>query len=181
MGQGKDKKMCKEMNTEELWKTLPYNDKYEISSKGFIRLKSTGHIWRGSKSRGYYILRYFDKESGKYVSKGVHILVYETFVGPIPESYEIHHIEKGKDMPGENNCLNNLVCVSPKEHRKLHGKPILMCDKEGNVLMEYPSIKEAGGNKNGIALIKQCLKGKGKTAYGYIWKYKDTDNDEKPA
>lgn len=53
-------------------------------------------------------------------------------------------------------------------------KPILQCDLEGNEIAEYPSIREAErqtGFKN--TNICNCLKAKLKTAYGFIWKYKE--------
>lgn len=46
----------------------------------------------------------------------VHVLLYETFIGDIPEGYVIHH----KDFNKLNNSLDNLVCLSNGEHTKLH-------------------------------------------------------------
>lgn len=41
-----------------------------------------------------------------------HRLIWETFVGEIPQGYEIDHIDTNK----ENNSLDNLRCVTPKEN-----------------------------------------------------------------
>lgn len=46
----------------------------------------------------------------KYVS--VHRMVWETFVGKIPDGYEIDHINTIRD----DNRLENLRCVTPKEN-----------------------------------------------------------------
>lgn len=160
---------------QEIWKTVPYDDRYEVSNTGFLRSKITKIPYKGTKRGEYYIFSYRDKETGAVKQKGVHIVVYETFVGPVPEGYHIHHINKEEGMAGGNNNVNNLECLSRSEHSSLHGKErgrkVLMCDLEGNVLMEYPSIKAAGGNNSGRFAIQQCVRGKAKTAYGYVWKY----------
>lgn len=160
---------------QEIWKTIPYDDRYEVSNTGLVRFKETGHTWRGSQKGEYYELAYRDNTTGEIKSKGVHVIVYETFIGPVPEGYQIHHINKEEGMAGGNNNVNNLECLSRSEHASLHGRErgrkVLMCDLEGNVLMEYPSIKAAGGNNSGKFAIQQCLRGKGKTAFGYVWKY----------
>ena len=48
--------------------------------------------------------------------KQVHRLVYEAFVGPIKEGYDIHHIDKNK----ENQDPSNLLCLSHADHSWLH-------------------------------------------------------------
>ena len=56
---------------------------------------------------------------------------------------------------------------------------IQMFDKQNNLLNEFESAREAGrflGNENKNVGIHYCLTGKQKTAYGYIWKYKNCDN-----
>ena len=53
-------------------------------------------------------------------------------------------------------------------------------DASGNFIAEYPSVLEAveacGIWKGGISTV---LKGKQKTAGGYVWKYKEVNNNEK--
>lgn len=48
----------------------------------------------------------------KYGYKFVHRVVYETFVGDIPQGYQIDHINTIKT----DNRLENLRCVTPKEN-----------------------------------------------------------------
>ena len=49
--------------------------------------------------------------------------------------------------------------------------PILQFSKNGEFIKEWPSIKEAG-RQLGINGICACLKGKCKSAGGFVWKYK---------
>jgi group I intron endonuclease len=58
-----------------------------------------------------------------------------------------------------------------------HSKPILQFDKQGNFIKEWGLIRDAeifynfkGGSKNNIC---NCCRGKQKTAYGFIWVYKE--------
>lgn len=55
---------------------------------------------------------------------------------------------------------------------KYHSKPIIQYDLQGNEIAKHPSTIEAsktiGVNRVGI---KDCLGGRQKTAYGFIWKF----------
>lgn len=50
--------------------------------------------------------------NNKTLIKKVHRIIYETFVGEIPDGYEIDH----KDTHRNNNSLSNLRCVTHKEN-----------------------------------------------------------------
>lgn len=54
------------------------------------------------------------------------------------------------------------------------GDCILQFDDKGNIIKEWPSIRQAGLNISNTSgePIRKCLKGLQKTAYGFIWKYK---------
>lgn len=81
----------------------------------------------------------------------------------------------------------NIVCsclhcnmIKPKEEEWKHKygenkkKPVLMLDKSGSILMEFPSINDAGayvGVKN-PGHIGDVARGVRKEAYGYGWKFK---------
>lgn len=47
-----------------------------------------------------------------------HVHVWEQANGPKPEGCDIHHI----DGDGNNNALENLVCLTKSEHKQLHAK-----------------------------------------------------------
>lgn len=72
--------------------------------------------------------------NGKTSQKYIHRLLYETFVGDIPEGYEINHI----DEDNLNNNLSNLECVTPIQN-KHHGTRIARCAKghEKPVVIEF--------------------------------------------
>lgn len=54
-----------------------------------------------------------------------------------------------------------------------NGKPVLKMDKIGNILNEYKNITEASKENNIlITSITNCLKGRSKTAGGFVWMYK---------
>lgn len=50
-------------------------------------------------------------------------------------------------------------------------KPILQFAKSGELVKEWPSAREAG-RQLGISHICTCLKGKIKSAGGFVWRYK---------
>lgn len=55
-----------------------------------------------------------------------------------------------------------------------NGKPIIMMDKDGNTIKEYPNLTEASKDNNIlITSITNCLKGRSKNAGGFVWKYKE--------
>ena len=60
--------------------------------------------------KGY--LRYDLCKNGKYAHIYAHRLVYEAFIGKIPEGKEIDHINTIKD----DNRITNLRCVDRKEN-----------------------------------------------------------------
>lgn len=68
--------------------------------------------------------------------------------------------------PHQNLSIFN---TSPKK-----GKRVLQYDKDGNLINMYNSTQEAERifNKNNKDNIAACCRGKQKTSYGYIWKYK---------
>ena len=134
------------------------------------------------------------------VHKGVHVWVYLTFVGDITEGLQVNHIDEDK----HNNRLDNLNLKTPKDNCNwgtrnkrsadaLRGrkrpyvaaakrgkyntkcsKAVQALDKNGNVVMEFPSAAEAErqyGFSQGN--ISQCCNGKLKSYKGYIWRFKE--------
>jgi hypothetical protein len=49
-------------------------------------------------------------------NKKLHRYIWEELNGNIPEGYVIHHI----DFDKENNCIDNLQCMTREEHTALH-------------------------------------------------------------
>lgn len=58
--------------------------------------------------------------------------------------------------------------------KDMSARPIIQCDLQGNEVAEYISIADASRSNPGMGRtnIIHALKGKTKTAYGYVWKYK---------
>ena len=68
-----------------------------------------GRLWHLDRTTGYYKA----PRGGKYL----HRAVYEKANGPIPRGHVIHHI----DGDPCNNNLDNLRCMSHREHDTFHG------------------------------------------------------------
>ena len=175
---------------EEIWKDIKgFEGLYQVSNLGRVkslkrpyRLKEK--IKKPTRDRyGYYQVRLCKQSIGK--SYLVHRLVWEAFNGHIPEGYEINHL----DERPVNNALSNLSLVTHRENLNYgtrneragkvlkngkKSKPVLQFDLQDNFIKEYPSIRQAeretGFNQGNISA---CCNGKQKTAYNYIWKYKE--------
>ena len=69
-------------------------------------------------------VRVFDKRQNR--KRKLHDVIYEYYKGTIPKGYQIHH----KDFNKLNNDIDNLVMLTPKEHRDIHAKAKWVC-KDG--------------------------------------------------
>lgn len=61
------------------------------------------------------------------------------------------------------------------EHNLKQRKAVLQFDLNNNFITEYESVSAAGnaiGRRNGRISIKDCCRGRRKTAYNYKWRYK---------
>lgn len=180
---------------EEEWKPIKgYEEFGEISNYGLLHIfprKWTKEHYTNGRSMGehYYV-------TFKSDTIGVHRLVYETFFGPIPEGYDIHHINHN---PKDNRVIN-LCSIEAKKHQRLHieekkekmkimaaektSKAIIQYTLDGDFVSEYPSISEAA-RQTGVCRkgINNCCKNKKymkygkeyfiKSAGGYTWRYKE--------
>ena len=183
---------------EEEWRDITgYEGLYQISNNGnvkslgrWVNYKNKGKRWKEEKIMkpsvneiGYlYVGLCKNRKLKKFK---VHRLVYEAFVGDIPNGMYVNHINEIKS----DNRLENLNLMTPKENcnygtrnkrmsEKL-SKPVLQINKDTNeIIKEFPSTNEVqrqlGYNKGNIS---QCCNGKPKynTAYGFKWQYKKED------
>ena len=183
----------------EIWKDIPnYEGLYQASNLGRIRsldrvtnYKNKGKcIKKGKILKLYLVHNYVGCRlmvNGISKNKLVHRLVWTAFNGQIPEGYEVNHLD---ERPVNNRLENlNLVThkeninwgtrnkrVSDKEKTIKKGKPIIQYDLEGNVIKEWSSSWEIVRltNYSRKSIVGCCKNLYGfKTAYGYVWKYKE--------
>lgn len=190
----------------EIWKDIPeYEGLYQVSNLGKVKsLERVVRCGKGTKILKERILK-SGKNSKNYLSVvlckngkmkcfTVHKLVCLVFIpndNPT-EKTEINHIDENK----ENNHVSNLEWVTPKEncnyatrnerigkaHKskprpKLH-KSIIQLDLQNNFIRVWDSATQVEKELNIYATsITACCKGRLKTAYGYLWKYKENNTN----
>lgn len=181
----------------EVWKEINDIPNYEVSNLGNIRSKKTLRKLKCGLVRGYpHIDLYNSKGRKNYY---IHRLVAELFI-PNPNNLpQVNH----KDGNKLNNSVDNLEWCTCKENilhgiknglkiykkgtqSAMYGKygknsnraiPILQFDLNNNLIKQWDSqieIQRELGYKQSV--ISNCCNGRGKTAYGYIWKHKAKEN-----
>lgn len=179
--------------SDEIWKPISgYEGIYEVSNFGRVRScdrivtynngvkhKYNGKVLRSSNNtHGYLNVTLCNNRGHKTAT--IHRLVATAFI-PNPENKTtINHINEIKT----DNRVENLEWMTVKENinhgthnerlAKTQGKPIQQFTRDGKIIAEFWSMHEAD-RKLGITFknISACVRGKRKTAGGYIWKYKE--------
>ena len=170
-------------NNEEAWKDVSgYEGLYQVSNQG--RVKS----FKQEKERilkpvrdtcGY--LRVILCKNGKRKMCSIHRLVALTFIPNKDNFTEVNH----KDEIKTNNNIENLEWCD-KKYNNNYGtriqravekisKPVFQYTKDGKFVREWKStmdVKRNLGYYRGI--ISECCLGKRKSAYGFLWKYKNS-------
>jgi len=110
------------------WRDVPgFEGLYKISSDGQVKsldrvvTKSNGRtqtingrIKHPAIEHGYFRFTLY-KSNLDYV-KYLHRLVAESFIGPCPPDYHVHHINGNK----QDNSLSNLAYIAPPDHSSIH-------------------------------------------------------------
>ena len=148
--------------------------------EGLYAVTSCGKIWSYKRKKflvpvddGHGYLRICLCKDNKRKNYFIHRLVAEAYL-PNPENLpQINHRDENKT----NNCLQNLEWCDAKynsnygtRNEKIK-KPILQFSLDGEFVREWPSATDVGIEVQGH--ICNCLNGRRKTAYGFIWKYKE--------
>lgn len=139
-------------------------------------------VWRGMMRRCYKTSR---KEYEHYGGRGIRVCDewrndYMTFrewalsVGYDPSApkgqFTIERIDVNGDYCPENCCW---ISISEQSKNRRCCHPVEQLDDDGNVLCCYPTLNAAAkavGGKSARSIGDACS-GKGKTAYGYRWRY----------
>ena len=175
---------------EEIWKPIKgLENRYEVSNYGNVKslnYNKTGkeQILKQFENTWGYMQVFLGANNEYLVAK----LVYETFIGPIPKGMQVNHIDENK----KNNAVWNLNLMTAKENanwgtrndRMLKArnktserwaeKVVEQYTKDGQLVKEYKSVAEVVRVNNfGQGNISNCCNGKLKSAYGYVWKYKE--------
>ena len=177
------------MKGKEIWKDiLGYEGKYMVSNWG--RVKSLNYnrtgkeriLKAGDNGNGYLEVILFKDGKGKHYK--IHRLVAQAFLENTKGYTEVNHRDENK----QNNCVENLEWCS-RSYNNNYGtgnkkraekstnnpkisKAVIGINKISGLKMEFPSTREAS-RQLGIANsnICSCLKGRQKSAGGYVWHY----------
>ena len=158
--------------------------KYEVFENGKIWSYSHNKFLKPSTLKnGYQRVALSDNE-GKIKWYLLHRVVWEAVTGePIPSNMEINHISEAKD----ENFFENLQLISHKENINYGSrnsraskeqtnnpkisKQVGAFNKNGELVMTFPSSREAGRQGFNCGCISECCNGKKKTHKGFEWKY----------
>jgi NUMOD4 motif len=160
----------------EEWKIITDFNKYEASNLGNIRNKKSGKMLSTKLQNGYLCVSLSDSEN-KIKRRSIHRLVGITFINNDLNKPIINHKNSNK----LDNIADNLEWVTQKENIKhalengltnFYKTPITQMDLNNNIIKTFNSIKEIENeyNYDRSHIIKVC-KGRGKTAYGFKWRY----------
>lgn len=183
----------------EEWKDIENFERlYQVSNYGRVKslLKISELNGRRYETKimkcHYNTKKYLDVElckKGTSQRYRIHRLVAEAFI-PNPENKpQVNHINGNK----QDNRVENLEWCTNGEnqihafntglnYRKKYGespkaKQVVQYDLRGNIVRIWDCvirIKHELGYSDGY--ICKCCKGKYKTAYGYVWKYKESQD-----
>ena len=166
-------------------RSLDREVKCRTSSSGVSKRK--GYILKpGIASNGYLMVALYNNKVQK--CRTMHSLIAEAFI-PNPDMLPCVNHKNGNRT---DNRLENLEWVTYSENnyhavRKLgrtspwkgkfgkdnpHSKPVIQLSKDGKIIAEYESAKDAARKLNtSQGRISDCCRGEKKYHLGYIWKY----------
>lgn len=176
----------------EIWKEIQgLEGLYQVSNlgrvKSFKRNKNGELLKIHLTKKGYSCVCL--RKNGKTIGRYIHRLVYDAFIGDLPEweigaenNMEINHIDEDKT----NNCVWNLELVTHKQNANYGTRnkrsseknsiPINQFTLQGVLVKKWNKFRDLskyGFNRKSVAYCcKHNFKFKGNNVYrGYIWEY----------
>lgn len=186
----------------EIWKDIiGCEGKYQVSNKG--RVKSRNFYRRKTEIliKPYACdRRYLSVQLKRYDKKNhymIHRLVYEHFIGNLPEydknvASDIQLVINHKDENTFNNCVDNLELITSLENANYGtrnqrvsksmtngalSKKVYQYTADGNLVKVWPSTMECKRNGYNFSNVASCCRnsfGRKKnesSCMGYIWSY----------
>ncbi len=161
-------------NVPDGWRAHPIHTNYCFSDtmheEGSVFKRLTGKFYHGSIQDGYRHI------SIGYKSVAHHRLIFETFVGPIPQDRSIDHMDRNP----LNNSLDNLRLATDSEQVKnrapfvINGlrRAIIATNRIEQYSIRFNSVTEASMSLNiSQKTISGCLSGRLKQTQRYYFVY----------
>ena len=153
-------------------------DRIVVYKNGRTHLQKGRILCFGVQDKGYNNIQLYKNGVGK--TKLVHRLVWETFNGEIPKGMQVNHINEVKtdNRLCNLNLLscrdNNMWGTATKRRIEKKNKRTVQFSLDGEYIKEWKSVADIVKECNyGQSNISACCLGRKKSAYGYIWKYKN--------
>lgn len=167
----------------EIWKDIYGFPYYQVSNLGRVRSFKFGNerILKQSKNSWGYLYVGLSK-NGKQYMKRVHRLVAQAFL-PNPQNLsQVNHKDENKEnckvdnLEWCNSSFNINYLSRNNRVAKALSKKVLQYSIESVLIKEWLSTCEIERQLGfSQANISKCCRGERKTAYGFIWRYKNEE------